>query len=484
MCYSYEVAIESPPGTLGSSASSSSEAEPSIGGIPSRPGSPRQVWLGLGLVILVFVALSSVVAIKTPAWEAADELDHVDNIELMVGGHWYGINTHCLIDLHFRIELSCRNDEAQQAPLYYLAMAAWQKVVGLPPRPPPNLQVSPPIIHHRELFLHHSASDHRFLLWLRFPNIALGASTVLVVFLAIRRVTRDPWTPLVAAAILALLPRFVFLSAFVTNDNLVNLLGAVLGYLALRFVLSPSAGKMAWIGATFGLLVATKLSALPMGLVIVVLVFMVPTWKRRAPLLAVAGGGAALTCGWYLIQNVVRYGDPLARRATSHYLEFNGGLGTFLAPYRVKDPLGFAFWGVPKTIMRTFWYESSGNQIWWPIPVDVAITVVVLIVLVGIYGQRIRRDVLTVLTTISLAALLSVWIVATQTATYKGRYALVGCVGIAGLIAFALQRWKLPVRFLLPRIRCRRDVHCDPVQRSEYPLDLAVLPTAGQRVSS
>ena len=63
---------------------------------------------------------------------------------------------------------------------------------------------------------------------------------------------------------------------------------------------------------------------------------------------------------------------------------------------------------------------------------------------------NIPRDVLITLVTLSASALLSVWIAALQTPAYKGRYALVGCVGIAGLIAFALQRWKLPVRFLLP----------------------------------
>jgi Dolichyl-phosphate-mannose-protein mannosyltransferase len=451
VCYSCEVAIESPPGAVGSEATSTSEAEFSIGGEPPRRGSPRQVWLGLGLVILVFVALSSFIALKTPAWEAADEPGHVYNIELLVGGHWYGINTHCRFVLGSGVvPRTCRQNEVQQAPLYYLAMAAWQKLVGLPPRPPPSLQTSPTVYFHGEEFAHHSASDHRFLLWLRFPNIALGASTVLVVFLAIRRVSRDPWTPVVAAAILAFLPRFVFLSAFVTNDNLVNFLGAVLGYVALRFITSPSVWTMAFVGATFGLLVATKLSALPMGLVILVLVLLVPTWKRRLSMLAVAGGGAVLTCGWYLIQNTVRYGDPLARTASSRYLALNGGLGTVLAPYRVKDPLHYVFWDVPQTIMRTFWYESGWNQFSWKMPVCVAITVVVLIVLVGIYGQKIPRDVLITLVTLSVAALLSVWIVAFQTASYKGRYALVGCVGIAGLIAFALQRWKLPVRFLLP----------------------------------
>ena len=65
----------------------------------------------------------------------------VTNIELIVVGHWYGINTHCWFPKH-RFIPSCTNDEAQQAPLYYLAMAAWQKVVGLPTRPPPTERTS------------------------------------------------------------------------------------------------------------------------------------------------------------------------------------------------------------------------------------------------------------------------------------------------------------------------------------------------------
>ena len=78
-----------------------------------------------------------------------------------------------------------------------------------------------------------------------------------------------------------------------------------------------------------------------MGLVIIVLVLFVPTWKRRVSLLAVAGGGVFLTCGWYLIQNTARYGDPLARTASSRFSpptpasERSDG-----QPYRVTDPLG------------------------------------------------------------------------------------------------------------------------------------------------
>jgi hypothetical protein len=54
------------------------------------------------------------------------------------------------------------------------------------------------------------------------------------------------------------------------------------------------------------------------------------------------------------------------------------------------------------------------------------------------------------LLTIATAGLLSVWLVATQTSTYEGRYALIGVAAIAAIAALGLERCKLPMRFLLP----------------------------------
>ena len=37
---------------------------------------------------------------------------------------------------------------------------------------------------------------------------------------------------------------------------------------------------------------------------------------------------SVLVCGWYLIQNTVRYGGPSATAASQHYLtQIGGGLG-------------------------------------------------------------------------------------------------------------------------------------------------------------
>jgi dolichyl-phosphate-mannose--protein O-mannosyl transferase len=125
-----------------------------------------------------------------------------------------------------------------------LALAGWQWVAGVPARATYHGQ-SRLFDTQRGTFLHHSNADRRFLLWLRLPNVLLGALTVLVTFFAVRLVSSDPWTPVVGASIVAFLPRFVFLSAFVTNDNLVDLLGAVLVLVAVRFTRRPTGWRMA-----------------------------------------------------------------------------------------------------------------------------------------------------------------------------------------------------------------------------------------------
>ncbi len=110
---------------------------------------------------------------------------------------------------------------------------------------------------------------------------------MLITFLAVRMITRDDWTPLVAASFVAFLPRMMFLWPFVTNDNLVNLLGAVLTFCTLRYALAPSRWRMAVVGLVLGLLLVTKVSTSPLILLLPVLAFFVPEWRRRLVLFGV-----------------------------------------------------------------------------------------------------------------------------------------------------------------------------------------------------
>jgi len=277
--------------------------------------------------------------------------------------------------------------------------------------------------------------------------VLLGLLTVVVALLLGREVSQDPWTPVVAAAVVAFFPRFIFLTSFVTNDNLAILFGALLTLVSVRFVRGPTAWRMAAVGAVFGLLVITKLSALPLGLVIVVVVCL----ARKLKYLVIGVGAAALVSGWYLVQNTVRYGDPLARTASARYLAQVGGLGLPIGqPYVVHDPLGLVFRAVPLSIARSFWYESGWGQFRWPWPVNLLFWLALAFALVGLAHRNIDGAILITLGATAIVSLLTVWGVAFQTSTFPARFALVGLAAIAGLTALGLERWRPPVRFLLP----------------------------------
>jgi hypothetical protein len=399
-------------------------------------------------VMVAFIALASLIAFRTPAYESADEPSHVQNIETLVSGHWYGMNSKCEWTPYG--EVNCTGAEAHQAPLYYLILAGWQKVIGLSVHPPYQGKANYPGLP-KEFFVHHTAADLRFLLWLRLPNVIFGALTVLATFFALRLIAKDPWTPVVAASIVAFLPRFIFLSAFVTNDNLVNLLGAILVFVTLKFVQAPTGWRMASVGAVLGLLVTAKLSALPVAIVLVASTWLVPGWKHRSKLFGVGALTALGVSGWYLIQNTVRYGDPLARAASARYLAQVGGLGTFAGlPYKIGNPFTLVLVDVPRRVVNTFWYQSGWNQFHWMWPVNVIFWLVLATALAGLICSGIDRGVVVILTAITVAGFMSVWIVATQTSTYEARYAFVGLAAVAALAALGLERWRLPVRFLVP----------------------------------
>jgi 4-amino-4-deoxy-L-arabinose transferase-like glycosyltransferase len=415
---------------------------------------PRSHWPVITLLAILagFIALGTVIAIKTPAWESGDEPSHVENIETLVSGHWYGMNSHCGLTDGFKAPLvHCSGAEAGQAPLYYLVFAGWQTLVGIPPRSPVNSDPAPSFITTNGLFIHHNANDWHFLLWLRLPNVLLGALSLLVAFFAIREITDDPWSPVVGAAFVACLPRFLFLSSFVTNDNLVNLLGALFTLAALRYVRAPGPWRIALVGAVFGLLVATKQSAVTVGVGLLVMVLVVKRRRLRAQHVAIASVAALATGGWYLVQNTIRYGDPLARTATTRYLMDSGGLGVWPGlPYRVIHPFALIFFDVPRRIFDQFWYVSGWNEFHWSWPVNLLFWSACAAALLGLIRHHVEHLTLVTLTAIVITALLSVWVLAFQTATYKPSYALVGVTALAALVALGVERWRLPARFLLP----------------------------------
>jgi hypothetical protein len=407
------------------------------------------------LTLVCFALLSTAVLLLTPPWEANDEPDHVQNIERIVSGHWYRITPASGI-------------ESQQAPLYYMLLAAYQRVVDIPvptfdePFGPTGTAAQPDphgVFDHRVAA---DGADQRELDVLRLPSVVFGLLTILFTFIAARFVTRDRWTPVVAAAIVAAVPRFVFLSGVINNDNLSNALGgaalaAALGVLC-RPPRTPRArmAAAAGVGLLAGALVLTKVTAalVAPGLLVAVVVVSADR-AEMARLTAVFAGAAFLVCGWWLIQNQVRYGDPLAASATTDHFRHS-----FPALLQVGNPFKRIFWEIPRDLYKTFWYDSGWNQFewrwFWYLPFW-ALTAL------GVAGLAWRRrssvktaptGALTVCGLVAIGALLIVWVLGLQTNTQQGRLAFVGLPAIGILLAVGYERLGLALRwrFALPVI--------------------------------
>jgi hypothetical protein len=129
---------------------------------------------------------------------------------------------------------------------------------------------------------------------------------------------RHAGLPLHLAAILLVgLPQFAFISGGITNDNLANLLGTLTLYGLLRLIESPDALRWhAWVGLLLGLGLLTKKSllALLMGWMLLMAWLL---WRGARQRRYVAKGALIAllvmlaVSGWWLIRNLMLYGDLL-----------------------------------------------------------------------------------------------------------------------------------------------------------------------------
>lgn len=416
--------------------------------------------------------LWSAIAFMTPPWEANDEPWHVQNVERLAGGHWY------------RISDPGAGFEAHQAPLYYLLLAAWQRgVLGLgEAQPAPTLAPGaiPPPPRNYQHAVATDGADQRLVDGLRLPGVALGLLTLLLTARAARAVSEDPWTPVVAAGLVAGVPKFGFLSAVVNNDNLSNTIGAAL-LLAVLSALRAGAGTSmsqrslarysGVIGALFGALVLAKASALTAGLPVLVFGALLVRDRRQLITAGACCGAAALAvCGWWLVQNQVRYGDPLAAKATQDHLE-----AILPSLFDVGSFGHQAFSDTPQIVFRSFWYSSGWNQLVWTS--DLIYAVLWIWLAAGLAGLASRRRQFTlwagargagaVLWSMVLAGALAIWILGVQTTTSQARVGFFALPALGVLYAVGVERLRAPVlaRLALPCfglaltvIALRRDV--------------------------
>ena len=285
----------------------------------------RTRWI-LVAILTLFLGMGSVYSLATPIFEASDERWHYPVVR-----HIARTGRLPVQDPQKRTDW---HQEGSQPPLYYLmaaALTAWiptddfRRVYV----PNPHAVVGEPLVVGNKNMLVHSA--HEDWPWrgttlavhlIRLFSVALSAVTVWLTY----RIARLAWpseerVALLAAALTAFNPMFLFISASVNNDNLAAPLAAAAMFVLLRAMQRGQQRRDGvWLGIWLGLGAITKLS---------VLALLPPTlfglfweawrgqrqgrsraWRDGCLNLLLILGLIAVIAGWWYWRNWTLYGDP------------------------------------------------------------------------------------------------------------------------------------------------------------------------------
>ncbi|MDY7076452.1 MAG: glycosyltransferase family 39 protein [Chloroflexota bacterium] len=358
----------------------------------------------LVLLVIAYMGLGVTYGLVMPCFEASDEWSHLTLVRYFATHH--ALPPHVLpqrrastgSDMAWHLEY-------HDPPLYYAPplyyslgglLVSWADMDDLPyllvPSPcweegwtpeadgdPRNKNI---YAHRAEETLAQSGTVQAVYL-LRLLSLGLGAVTVLCAYALARLLWPDrPVLALGAATFVAFNPKFISVSAGVTNDSLLNALFGLFFVYALRCMRDGAArGRWAALGGLAGLALLTKqngLLLLPLGLLAV-------AWQRGLALppygrdwkgawRKLLGDGSAFLAaalgvgGWWYVRNAILYGDLL-------------GLETHFA-----SQVALTHFGLPEVLMmaRSYWAAFGWAPILFEPPVYVAAGLVMLLALAGI----------------------------------------------------------------------------------------------------
>jgi 4-amino-4-deoxy-L-arabinose transferase-like glycosyltransferase len=357
---------------------------------------------------LLYLAIVSCWLIVLPAFEGPDELHHYDYARYvsvtghlpdyvpdtaMPGGYYGGLWT-------------------QEGLYYWLygqvlrAMGVGGATIDVVANPRSTFSGGrevPLLLHDRPL----SAALARGILVGRLANALFGLVTVIAVFVALSHVTRRPDLAAFATASLVLIPEFGVRHAFVSNDPMVTMWSSVAVALALYWSPRKSWWAAAWIGATTGLAIATKLTA---GVLILLFPIVCGIeWRRngdgdgggdrtRSRLLphAIAWAVGLIAMGaWPFVRNWIVFGDPLATALKNRLIALLGFQVVFdptsLDSYRrLADVLFRSFWAA------IGWAGFGPDAAWVWIVYDVMTVLVIVCIVIALLPRKTVTAVVTV----------------------------------------------------------------------------------------
>lgn len=323
---------------------------------PTRSDSLWPRWL---LVVLaVWTALAVVYSAASPIFEPPDEVFHFPLIDHIARTGSLPVQDPAVETLW--------HQEGSQPPLYYLLSAPL-----LLPLDRSDLEARQARNPHARIGIGLATDNQAIVLhdwdaeafpWrgttlgvhlVRLFSVLLGLGTVIcIAHIARLAAPGRPAVQLTATLLAAFNPMFLFISASVNNDTLVNLLSAAVMALLLHIWRAGLTSRRLWaLALLLALASLSKLSGLtlfPVAALIVLLVHVRDRlgWRSllRAGLLVVAVW--AVVAGWWYWRNVRLYGEPTGM---SRMIEIIGARDASPSPGDLVDEfegLRLSFWGV------------------------------------------------------------------------------------------------------------------------------------------
>lgn len=321
--------------------------------------------LGLVLIVLGYITLGVTYALATPPLEASDEYKHYPFVQY--------VQAQRALPVLDAGDPGLWLQEAAQPPLYYLLMAALTAPIDTSDLPelhhenPHAFIGNPGQVTNKNLIIHDPAREAfpwqgavLAVYLIRFASIGLGVGTVLLAA-RLGSTLFSSRVGLLAAALTAFNPMFLFVSAAVNNDSLAILFGHLGLYLLVRLWQDAPDPRAYWqryaaLGAVLGLGILTKLSLGGLlGLTGLTLTWL--TWRRQEWRLLFGGGAivvavALAMSGWWFTRNLRVYGDLT-------------GLDAFIAVQGTRDvPITWDDWvGEFGTFYRSYWGLFGGVNV-------------------------------------------------------------------------------------------------------------------------
>jgi hypothetical protein len=316
-------------------------------------------WKALA-VICLFVLLGISYSIASPIFEMGDEIRHFSVIKFMQDNKRLPAQDDQQL-------MAYASHEMFQPPLYYAAAIAltswirtdsWESVFYFNP----HTSIGIPLRHDNKNMAIHTEQEqfpwHGHVLavhLIRFLSILFAAFGLFYFYrLALMVFRGDRNLSLLALALAAFTPSFIFLSATVNPDSLIIMLCAAGLWRILRLdAESLTAKEMLKLGVIIGLGTLTKMYAFGLLPLAALAIWLIDRWdwRKLAPHLATLGGSWLIVAGWWYVRNGLLYGDFSGLKPILSTL----GRG---APYTVGT-----FFAEMQGVMISYWALFGGSNI-------------------------------------------------------------------------------------------------------------------------